>query len=188
MTGASKPPRSGQWRKFVPICAIAAILTVARAGDGGDPNGANNGAAKSVLPSGPGLAARYPGDAGLKASAQVIFADDFESGNLGDGWDETGNKNGRVMSFTAPGEGTGLGKRCLRVEAHLGVDTGGGLTKWFEPADTVFIRFYTKFDLRCDYVHHLTYITDRWTKHPTNIVFFDSVVIARGYIGPLGTK
>ena len=27
--------------------------------------------------------------------------------------------------------------RQLRVEAHLGRDTGGGFTKWFEPADTV---------------------------------------------------
>jgi hypothetical protein len=40
------------------------------------------------------------------------------------------------------------------VEAHLDQDTGGGLTKWFEPVDTVFIRFYTRFDAECDYVHH----------------------------------
>ena len=29
-----------------------------------------------------------------------------------------------------------------------------------------------------------SYITDRWTKHPTNVVCFDNVVIARRYIGP----
>ena len=29
-----------------------------------------------------------------------------------------------------------------------------------------------------------TYVTDRWTKHPTNIVCFDNAVIARRYIGP----
>jgi len=29
-----------------------------------------------------------------------------------------------------------------------------------------------------------TYVTDRWTKHPTNCVDFDNVVIARKYIGP----
>jgi hypothetical protein len=96
----------------------------------------------------------FPGDAGLKASAEVIFADDFESGNLGDGWDETGNKGGQVLRFAVPEGGAGLGRRCLRVEAHLGKDTGGGLTKWFEPADPVFIRFYTRFDPGCDYVHH----------------------------------
>jgi hypothetical protein len=31
-----------------------------------------------------------------------------------------------------------------------------------------------------------SYVTDRWTKHPTNIVHFDNVVIAREYIGPVG--
>jgi len=30
-----------------------------------------------------------------------------------------------------------------------------------------------------------SYITDRWTKNPVNVVFFDDVVIARRYIGPL---
>jgi CubicO group peptidase (beta-lactamase class C family) len=31
-----------------------------------------------------------------------------------------------------------------------------------------------------------SYVTDRWTKNPTNIVYFDNVVIAREYIGPAG--
>jgi hypothetical protein len=30
------------------------------------------------------------------------------------------------------------------------------------------------------------YITDRWTKNPVNVVFFDNVVIAKAYIGPSG--
>jgi len=29
-----------------------------------------------------------------------------------------------------------------------------------------------------------SYVTDRWTKNPMNIVFFDNLVIAREYIGP----
>ena len=62
-----------------------AMLAVAGAADGGDPERWVNLAGKSELPSGNGLAAAFPGDVGLKASAQVIFADDFESGNLGDG-------------------------------------------------------------------------------------------------------
>ncbi len=119
---------------------------------GGDPEGEANLAAKSSLPSGAGIAAKFPGDVGLKTNADVIFSDDFESGNLGEGWDETGNKDGKVLSYGEAGDG--LGKRCLRVEAHLDKDTGGGLTKWFESADTVFIRFYTRFDAGCDYVHH----------------------------------
>ena len=30
-----------------------------------------------------------------------------------------------------------------------------------------------------------SYITDRWTKNPVSVVFFDNVVIARRHIGPL---
>jgi hypothetical protein len=136
------------------FCVAAALLAIAGSVQGVDSESRVNLADKGELPSGSGLAAKFPGDAGLKTNAQVIFADDFESGNLGDGWDETGNKNGKVLSFASPGAEARLGKRCVRVEAHLGQDTGGGLTKWFEPTDTVFIRFFTRFDAGCDYVHH----------------------------------
>ena len=131
-----------------------AVFAMVGAALGGDPEGAANLAGKKELPSGNGLAAQFLGDAGLKAHADVIFADDFETGAIGAGWDETGNKSGKVLQFAPGDNAVGLGQRCLRVEAHLGKDTGGGLTKWFESADTIFIRFYTKFDHGCDYVHH----------------------------------
>jgi hypothetical protein len=83
----------------------------------------------------------------------VIFSDNFETGELGAGWAETGNPHGDVLSLCPPNQ-AGLGERCLRVEAHLDRDTGGGLTQWFESADTLYIRFYTKFDPDCDYMHH----------------------------------
>lgn len=131
-----------------------AVLAGPRAVSAAGPGPKLNLAPEKHLPEGPGLAAAFTGDAGLRESGDVIFADDFENGELGAGWDETGNPNQNVLSFADPGAGSGLGQRCLRVEAHLGKDNGGGLTKWFEPADTVFIRFYTKFDAQCDYVHH----------------------------------
>ena len=31
-----------------------------------------------------------------------------------------------------------------------------------------------------------SYVTDRWTQHPTNVVYFDNLVIASEYIGPAG--
>lgn len=111
-----------------------------------------NLASHSKLPSGPGFAATYPSDQGIDASKEVIFHDDFEDGELGKTWDDVGNKNGKVLAFGEAGKG--LGKRSLRVEAHLGEDTGGGLTKWFESTDTLHVRFYTRFDAGCDYVHH----------------------------------
>jgi hypothetical protein len=41
------------------------------------------------------------------------------------------------------------------VEAHRGRDTGGGLTEWFEPANTVCVRFCVTFAADCDSVHLL---------------------------------
>ena len=132
------------------LVAVVSLTAVVR---GANADGPANLAAKKELPEGKGLAAAFVADANLRAHKDVIFADDFESGDLGGGWDETRNKGAKVLSFVEPGAAE-LGRRCLRVEAHLGRDTGGGLTKWFEPTDTVFIRFYTKFDATCDYVHH----------------------------------
>jgi hypothetical protein len=138
-----------------PVClAWLAAMALAGAAAGGDPEGKANLGSGGGLPSGPGLAAKFTSDAGLAGHPGVILQDDFEAGELGSGWDETGNREGKVLSFADPGKEAGLGKRCLRVEAHLGRDTGGGLTKWFASADTLHVRFYTRFDAGCDYVHH----------------------------------
>jgi hypothetical protein len=135
---------------LTPLLLAALSLTVIRAASLAAPA---NLAQEKGLPEGQGLAAAFVAEAKLRTHADVLFADDFESGRLGEGWDETGNKEGKVLSFAEPGLSE-LGRRCVRVEAHLGRDTGGGFTKWFEPADPVYIRFYTKFDATCDYVHH----------------------------------
>ncbi len=158
-------------RGFALSGVAGALLAAVGVACGADPDPWLNRAGTSTLPSGNGLAAAYPGDAGLKGNAAVIFADDFESGSLGESWEETRNKNGQVLALVSPGTDARFGKRCLRVEAHLDRDTGGGLTKWFEPADTVFIRFYTRFAAGCDYVHHFVTLrankglrgSDKWS-------------------------
>lgn len=142
-------------RHFITLVAVVAfpVAFLASIESATSANTTTNVATNKELPEGPGLAAAFTADARIRTHADVIFADDFESGTLGEGWDEVGNRQGKVLSFVGPGAAE-LGRRCLRVEAHLGRDTGGGLTKWFEPADPIFIRFYTKFDAACDYVHH----------------------------------
>ena len=134
---------------FIGVAGLL-FMSAARAADS---TSVTNLAARKELPEGRGLASAFVADAGVGQHPEVIFADDFENGELGKTWDETSNKNGNVLSLVDPGTPE-LGRRSLRVEAHLNRDTGGGLTKWFEPADTEFIRFYTKFDPACDYVHH----------------------------------
>lgn len=110
-------------------------------------------AAESTLPKGDGFAGKLIADTGAAAHPAVIFADNFEDGELGARWDETGSTKGKALSL-APAGAAECGKRCMKVEARLAENQGDGLTKWFEPADTVFVRFYVRFDANCDYVHH----------------------------------
>lgn len=149
------------------VAALGLFLATGIASEESKPS---NVAAKHLLPEGKGIAGTVVADVGLKANADVLFADTFEEGKMGDGWDETGNPGGKVLSFTDPAMAA-LGKRCVKVEAHLGTDYGGGFTKWFAPTESVFVRFYTKFDAKCDYVHHFVTLRanrgshggDRWS-------------------------
>ena len=100
------------------------ICSFALTASGADAPVPVNLASSKELPEGPGLAAALVADAKLGARPEVIFADDFEAGKLGERWDESGNRDGQVLSLTDPGTAQ-LGRRCLRVEAHLGGDTGG---------------------------------------------------------------
>lgn len=112
-----------------------------------------NAAAESKLPRGGGFAAKFKADANLASHGAVIFADDFEQGELGARWEGKGNPKSKALSLTAASGGV-CGARCMKVEARLGENQGDGLTKWFEPVPQVFVRFYVKFDPGCDYVHH----------------------------------
>src|SRR5947209_10286609 len=86
-------------------------------------NSFTNAAARSDLTQGPGLAAKFKADAGISSNAAVIFADDFESGELAGRWDEQNTP--KALSF-APVTEKVCGKRCLKVEARLGENQGGG--------------------------------------------------------------
>lgn len=107
------------------------------------------------LPEGPGLAAGFAGDREIRSHPAVIFADNFEGAPPVKVWDSVGDKDGSVLSLIDDSASDPrVGRRSLKVTATLGRNTGGGLTQWFRSADTLFIRFYTKFEAQCDYVHH----------------------------------
>lgn len=138
-------------RRIIAPTSLAVLLTAftATAAEERFPNVA----AQSDLPQGNGLAAKFKADAGIAVHPTVTFADDFEQGELGARWEEKGAGKGKALSLASSGAPV-CGQRCLRVEARLGENQGDGLTKWFEPADRVFVRFYVRFDSDCDYVHH----------------------------------
>ena len=101
-----------------------------------------------VRPKEPGLAARYPGDRGIASDPAVLFADDFESGDM-KRWDET---RGQVRVTE---ERPHSGRRCVRMEMQRGRNTGGDAIKWFLPgADAVHVRFYVRFSPDYRYNHH----------------------------------
>lgn len=147
------------------ITMIPAIATVAQAGS-------PRWVAGSKLVGGDGLAVAFVADENIASHQAVIFADNFETGELGMNWDEANNAADKVLSLVDPSaEPAPVGSRSLKVTATLGENTGGGLTKWFDSADQLFIRFYTRFDPDCDYVHHFATLRankslqgeDRWS-------------------------
>jgi hypothetical protein len=131
-----------------------------------------NLAATSHLPRGQGLASAFSADQGVENHQAVIFRDDFERGDFRLRWDSVRDKDGEVLSLEdSSGDGAPVGNKSLKVKAQLDKNTGGGVTKWFESADTIFIRFYVKFDPKCDYTHHFCTLRanrslqgkDRWS-------------------------
>jgi hypothetical protein len=147
------------------------LLTMLPAWAAADPRGERNVAGTSPLPRGDGFASGLSA-ADLASHAAVIFVEDFERGDYRQRWDSVRDDQGEVLSLVAPTEpDMRLGSKVLQVTATLDRNTGGGLTKWFEPVDTVFIRFLVQFDEACDYVHHFVTLRanrglhgkDRWS-------------------------
>jgi len=121
----------------------------------GDPKGENNFANASELPHGAGLASKFTADRDIESHPAVIFADNFEAGDYTKHWDSVRDDDGQVLKLVDEFENDQrLGHRSLQVTSTLGKNTGGGVTKWFKSAPSVYIRFYVKFAPDCDYIHH----------------------------------
>lgn len=154
-------------RRLLPLAVglFAVLPIVGRAVSRGEP------AARAEVRSGvAGVAARYPGDAGIERDPAVLFAEDFEKATLADlgkRWSETSNKDGKVMELvpqSPPGAG---GARSLQVTATLGENTGGHLYKRLPlGVDKLHARFYVKFAQDAGYIHH--FVTLGGYNPPTN--------------------
>jgi hypothetical protein len=108
-----------------------------------------------------GLAVRYPGDTGIANDPDVLFAENFESGDM-QKWDQ---KRGRVlMAEDKPNSG----RWCVQMPMERG-NHGGDAIKWFMPgADAVYARFYVKFSPDYQYNHHFVTLlanqrTNKWS-------------------------
>src|SRR5205823_12403763 len=85
-----------------------------------------------------GLAAKYPGDAGLANDPDVLFADNFESGDMKK-WDQ---QRRTVMTRDKPNSG----HWCVQMAMERGKNHGADAINWFMPgADAAYARLYVKY-------------------------------------------
>lgn len=116
------------------------------------------------LPQGPGLAARYPGDRGLAAAPGVVWAEDFETGDLaaiGRRWGDVSNQAGALELVTDVPPGS-VGRRSLRITATRGANEGGHLYHVLPTgAEQLYFRFYVKFAPDYGWCHHFVKLGGR---------------------------
>ena len=108
-----------------------------------------------------GLAAKYPGDAGIANDPDVLFADNFESGDMRK-WDQ---QKRAVLTEDNPN----AGRWSVQMPMERGKNHGADAIKWFMPgADAVYARFYVKFSPDYQYNHHFVWLganqrTNKWS-------------------------
>jgi hypothetical protein len=141
------------------IAVLLALVSLATAGEGGSttnmpPN----------LPEGQGVAARYPGDRGIRNDAAVAFADDFETTQTGvipsgyrrDDEKKWDNSWGACLVTEKPESVHGGHKGLEFTVVWDPARSSGGLAvqKHFEEGfDTLFLRYYAKFGADTELYH-----------------------------------
>lgn len=111
------------------------------------------------LPSGPGLAAKYPGDLGIGKDPKVVQFESFEQGamnQLVSGWEAV--KSEKDFSFSKDRPQNSSGQKSLLMERHSG--PGGSLYRRIRNSDggfgydQLFVRYYVKFARDSGELHH----------------------------------
>jgi hypothetical protein len=106
-----------------------------------------------------GIAAHYPGDAGIERDPRVIFAENFEENSLEamwQHWEDVGNRDAQSFSEMVPP--ASAGQRSLLMDRVNG--PGPKLYRRLENAEggwgyeRVFARYYVRFDPDCGEIHH----------------------------------
>ena len=111
----------------------------------------------SAQPPAPGIAALYPGDAGIETHPDVVFVEKFEESTLTDLFTRwTDILNGPKMVFDADVPLGSSGMRSLNIPwVGGGVNNGGHLYKQLSPAidDTLYVRYYIKYPTNGQHHH-----------------------------------
>lgn len=113
---------------------------------------AASGADSATLPLAPlpegnrGIASRYPGDRGIEKDPSVLFHDDFESGDVRSKWDNSFQK--ADLRVVGEPENVRGGKKALEFTVpQQAAELSNGVVKELGAGqDTVFLRYYSKFE------------------------------------------
>lgn len=116
-----------------------------------------------VLPSGAGIAARYPGDRGIGADPAVLLFEDFEGASLEEvltRWTSAKRPRPSSLARIEDVPAGSAGAHALRITAVPERDSGGHLyTPLERGVDRLFARFYVKFPREGHgYVHHFVHV------------------------------
>jgi hypothetical protein len=121
---------------------------------------------RALLPEGnTGIAAKYPGDAGIENDPNVIFVEKFDAGPGQDllspiakkmivkRWDTVKHEKNMKLSNEVPAGSAD--KRSLLFERGQNQGGGGYLYRKIEPeVEKVFVRYYVKFNEQCGKISH----------------------------------
>ena len=102
-----------------------------------------------------GLAAKYPGDAGIEKDPQVVCVEMFDGmlDQIAKRWENVKEREG--LSVVADAPAGSASKTALLVTHTGGQGTGGALYRRLQPGFAqLFARFYVKFDPECAEIHH----------------------------------
>ncbi|NNE91145.1 MAG: hypothetical protein HKN23_05820 [Verrucomicrobiales bacterium] len=102
-----------------------------------------------------GIAAKFPGDAGIEKDKRVVFVEQFDQPEVKTLLEQWENSKAKGFSFSkesAPGSADGQSL----LMTHTGGDgTGGALYRRLLPGhEKLFARWYVKFDPDCFNIHH----------------------------------
>ncbi|MEN6425382.1 MAG: hypothetical protein ABFE13_08460 [Phycisphaerales bacterium] len=107
-----------------------------------------------------GLASKYVGDDGIRRDPAVVFAEDFEEGDLEAVWSRWESiESKEIMSLSPDVSASSGGKRSLLMTHIGGQSSGGHLYRRLLPGyDKLHVRFYVKFDPACYPIHHFVHL------------------------------
>jgi hypothetical protein len=127
-------------------------------------------AAASSLPEGYGLAARYPGDAGIAQDSAIVLFEGFEVTDLGalrERWSDVKNEEGKALFLDGSVPAASAGSHSLRVTATRGANSGGYVFTVLKPGyDQLFLRFYVKLASDYGFDHHFCSLSGEYDPPP----------------------